>query len=187
MNLNNDPDLASLRSFALILFGVPLLIVLCILPEDCFPGAQIANTYKWIYLLCFAISVAGSWYFLHRAHYMVMKKGSERMRPALAPFFILFMGPSIGFALLALVVQSLSLLVLVTSSQPAQYSTRIALTGRSRHCRMNISFYNPPIGRSIGLCGDNRLPRNAKSGDTVLLRETVGPFGAHIQSISLTE
>ncbi|MFI4980526.1 MAG: hypothetical protein ACHQIO_09265 [Nevskiales bacterium] len=184
MKPDQDSDLTSLRFLAIALIGLPVVIVLVFLPRDCFVDVRIFNIYRWVYLACLAVSVAGSWYWLHRVNYIVTKKGTQRLRPLLVPFYLLFMGVSIGFALLGVIVQSLSLVVLFTASTPAQFTTQLVATGRSKHCRMDYTLYNPPIGRDISICGDNKVLFKAGSGDRVTLHEMTGPYGARLQSIS---
>ena len=75
----------------------------------------------------------------------------------------------------------LSLLVFLTSRQPAQITTDIHAAGGGRGCRMYYEFYNEPTGRSHVVCHDKFL-WGARSGDGVLVTEKVGPFGARIES-----
>lgn len=94
-------------------------------------------------------------------------------KTAAAPYVLLALyGPIITYAIL-------SLLVFLTSREPVQVPSRISAVGSGRGCRMYYEFYNEPIGRTVLLCHDKFLWA-AKSGDSVIASEKIGPLGARI-------
>jgi hypothetical protein len=50
-------------------------------------------------------------------------------------------------------------------------------------CRHYVTFYSPPLGRDITVCGEQWSIRGAKSGDTLAFEEGVGPLGARLIGI----
>jgi hypothetical protein len=76
-------------------------------------------------------------------------------------------------------------IVRATASTRVHFNAPISLHkghgGRS--CRYDLTFYNRPVGRDVMLCGENWETPGAKNGDTLMVREDVGPLGAHLVTL----
>jgi hypothetical protein len=123
-------------------------------------------------------------YWSHRKTSPIQFNGKV-LGPLSAVYYAILLGILLGFAeFLLLGIAGISL-VRVTASTPVQFYAPISLRKGhgGRGCRYELTFYNRPVERDVMICGEDWTIPGAKNGDTLLVRDKVGPFGAHLVSL----
>jgi hypothetical protein len=123
-------------------------------------------------------------YWTHRKTSPIQFKGKE-LGPFSVLYYAIFLGLVLGCVeLLLLGIIGISVVRATASTRIQFYAPINLLKGHGgRSCRYDLSFYNRPVGRDVNLCGENWEIPGAKNGDTLLIREDVGPLGAHLVSL----
>ncbi len=98
-----------------------------------------------------------------------------------------FVGLLLGFCGMMLVNLGALSLVYVTASAKAEFIAPIAIRntggGGYRWCRYFMSFYNQALERDVTICADSRNIGGAKSGDSLIFDQQVGPLGTRLIAI----
>jgi hypothetical protein len=172
--VDNSPASAKLASAylvgGLLTFGIAIFALL--VSSDEYLNAI---TYKFS-VAVFTASFGLFLVLVFRLKMLALDDEDFKVKSAHAPYLLVALyAPVIFYAIL-------SLLVLLTSKDQVQISTHVYARGGSRYCKTNYEFYNEPISRQVSVCHD-KLFWAAKSGDTAIVLENVGPLGARIQAI----
>ena len=110
--------------------------------------------------------------------------------PAVSPVTRLAMALAgailMGLAILTIATISGLVIVRATSVNAVRFTSEVTIQkGIGAGCAYYVTFYDAPIQRDVRTCAEDRGIAGAKSGDTLVIDENIGPVGAYLNGVHM--
>jgi hypothetical protein len=182
------------RKGSLLWLSIPLAaLLLWPLTWNCYFPVKIYDSLFWALPLLLLLFSAG-WFAVFvrisskRNFELPTATGGKERSIGRSLYYSAFLGLVIGsLTLLAVDLCTLSI-VYATSRTSVRFNSPISVRkGRGgKGCWYYLTFYDAPLEREITTCGEKWGVGGAKSGDTLVFEERVGPMGARLIAIRRT-